>query len=564
MLRLIRAFAWLRWRLLMNSLERTGSRDRLERLSRAAEQIGPIVMGLLLVPGAIGFAGLGLLAGRAVARDGSFLSPLPIAARFIFIVMFATAAVGPLLFPVARRSRNLVRLLLLPIPRGLLFLAESASCAADPWMAIIAPPLVTFPLGLLWGGRVFPAVAAAAGGAVFFALLVGLAYLASSLFQLVMRDRRRGELLAIVLVVLPLLFALLQTVAENRSSVAARPAVVGADTRSWLEVPPATGRLKLLPTELYLATMVTPGGNRARALGALAWLLGLALVVQAASWAVFERLLAGPSSSHARVAHGGAAWGRLPGLSDGASAVARAQMRLHTRTPRGRIGLIMPLLLTGVFATPMVLGHQSSPFHLSSVPPGAVLGLVAAAFSLLSIGPIALNQFTSAGGGLVLEMLSPLADRDLLVGKAAGLTAAAMAPAVASQLVLVVLFPTTPPALALAAPLAALAACLAAAPVWALLSAVFPRRADLNSISRSGNPHGLANLLGTFANVAAFAPAVGLGLAAAWGLGRPNLAAPLVLAWCVAAWAIGRALLRPAVAAWRARRENLMMVATER
>ena len=286
--------------------------------------------------------------------------------------------------------------------------------------------------------------------------------------------------------------------AENRSGGAARPAAAGTDTHSWLEAPPATGRLKLLPTELYLATMVTPGGNRLRALGALAGLLGLALVVQAASWAVFLRLLAGPSGSHARVAHGGAAWGRLPGLSDGASAVARAQLRLHTRTPRGRIGLIMPLLITGVFATPTLLGRRGSPFHLSSVPPGAVLGVLAAAFSLLSIGPIALNQFSSAGGGLVLEMLSPLADRDLIVGKAAGLTAAAMGRRSRASCVLAVLFPGTPPGLALAPPLAAAAACLAAAPVWALLSAIFPRKADLNSISRSGNPHGLATLLGTF------------------------------------------------------------------
>jgi len=37
-----------------------------------------------------------------------------------------------------------------------------------------------------------------------------------------------------------------------------------------------------------------------------------------------------------------------------------------------------------------------------------------------------------------------------------------------------------------------------------------------------------------------------------------------VLAWCVVAWAIGRALVRPAVATWRARRENLAMVAMGR
>jgi len=34
---ILRAFVWMRWRVLMNSLERTGARDRLERFSVAIE-----------------------------------------------------------------------------------------------------------------------------------------------------------------------------------------------------------------------------------------------------------------------------------------------------------------------------------------------------------------------------------------------------------------------------------------------------------------------------------------------------------------------------------------------
>ena len=43
MLRTLRAFAWMRWRVLVNSLERTGARDRLERFSLAVDQLGPII-----------------------------------------------------------------------------------------------------------------------------------------------------------------------------------------------------------------------------------------------------------------------------------------------------------------------------------------------------------------------------------------------------------------------------------------------------------------------------------------------------------------------------------------
>lgn len=56
MIRILRAFAWMRWRVLLNSLERTGARDTLERLSLAVDQLGPIIAALLLVPSLIGMS----------------------------------------------------------------------------------------------------------------------------------------------------------------------------------------------------------------------------------------------------------------------------------------------------------------------------------------------------------------------------------------------------------------------------------------------------------------------------------------------------------------------------
>ena len=57
----------MRWRLLVNSLERTGARDRLERLSLAIDQVGPIIALVLLAPSAIGLAALGGYAGYWLA-----------------------------------------------------------------------------------------------------------------------------------------------------------------------------------------------------------------------------------------------------------------------------------------------------------------------------------------------------------------------------------------------------------------------------------------------------------------------------------------------------------------
>ena len=67
LLRIFRAFAWMRWRVFVNSLERTGARDTIERFSLAAEKLGPIMAALLLIPSAVFLFVLGLAAGFGLA-----------------------------------------------------------------------------------------------------------------------------------------------------------------------------------------------------------------------------------------------------------------------------------------------------------------------------------------------------------------------------------------------------------------------------------------------------------------------------------------------------------------
>ena len=69
MVRILRAFAWMRWRVLVNSLERTGARDTLERFSLALEQIGPLIALVLLVPSAVAGGGGGGRAGEPRGRS---------------------------------------------------------------------------------------------------------------------------------------------------------------------------------------------------------------------------------------------------------------------------------------------------------------------------------------------------------------------------------------------------------------------------------------------------------------------------------------------------------------
>src|SRR5215212_448435 len=119
----------MRWRVFLNSLERTSARDTLERLSLAVDQLGPIIAGLLLVPSLIGMSLLSGYAGYALATTPSGALTFQIL-RFLAAAATGLSIIGPILLP-GRDRTNPVRLLLLPIPRATLYLAQAASALAE-------------------------------------------------------------------------------------------------------------------------------------------------------------------------------------------------------------------------------------------------------------------------------------------------------------------------------------------------------------------------------------------------------------------------------------------------
>ena len=96
MLRILRAFAWLRWRILLNSLERTGSRDTVERFSVAIEQLGPIIAALVMAPSALALATAGAYSGWALAHGHTEILIFTLL-RFVLLVGFGLAVLGPII-----------------------------------------------------------------------------------------------------------------------------------------------------------------------------------------------------------------------------------------------------------------------------------------------------------------------------------------------------------------------------------------------------------------------------------------------------------------------------------
>jgi hypothetical protein len=567
MVRILRAFVWLRWRMLLNSLEKTGARDRFERFSLAMEKLGPIMAAILLIPSVIVLAIIACAGGYGLGR-GDQRSMLFEVTRYLLLFVPVGSIVGPMFLPASDRT-NPVRLLLLPIPRSTLYAAQAATALGDVW-TILAVPIVLFvPVGLAAAGAAGSALLVLVAGVTLLAVVVGLSALATSLLHLIARDRRRGELLALVFIlIIPALSMLPGLLNAGRHL---RVAERRDRTRDELHLPAwvrTTGEraFGLYPSELYVRSVRALAAHDPAAAGSrFAALAATAATIHGFGLLVFARVLNSPGISGGRRSVAARdAWGRtIPGLTPGASAVALAQLRLALRTPRGRSILLSPLVMTGVFGAVVLRG---SGFDLGPIALNGGFGFASftSFICLLATLPIAMNQFAVDNAGMTLALLSPLSDREYLTGKAVGNALIAFAPAAICLMVGIAIFRSGSAALWSAIPLALIATYLLISAPAAILSALFPRLVDMNSIGRASNAHGLAGLLGMLAFVVAGGSNLLVVVVATVWLKRPALVPVLLLAWCVIAFIISRGLFAAARRIFAARRENLALLLSDK
>jgi hypothetical protein len=562
MFRTLRAFAWLRWRMLINSLEKTGARDTVERFSIAIEKLGPIMAAVLMVPSALILAAAAVASGFALAR-GNQQSLFFEAARYLLFLVPIISIFGPLFLPAADRT-NPVRLLLLPIPRSTLYVAQSSSAFGDIWVLLMLPIVLFVPVGLLAGGAMVAALVSLVAGVLLVLVIVGITSLATSVLHLLVRDRRRGELLALLFIVVIPAASMLPGLLHGLRHVP------GSSDRSspisnlpdWVKTA-GVRAFDIYPPEAYTRSIRTAAvGDVVTAGAGLVALAAAGLVIHGLGMAAFAKVLESPGSTGARRAvTTRAAWSRkLPGLSSGASAVALAQLRLALRTPRGRSIVLSPVLVTGIFAfiarNPMA-NLDSGPFTFNT---GLSIAWFASFVGFLAVLPIAMNQFAIDNAGLTLALLSPLSDREYLTGKAVGNGLIAALPISLSFLAALLLLPGGSAALWLSIPLALLSSYFLVAPVAATLSALFPRVVDLNSIGRGSNAHGLAALLGMIGFLASTFPAALIAFSASRWLHSSAFAPLLLILWCIVTYAMGQLLFIPARRIFAKRRENLAML----
>lgn len=560
MIRTLRAFAWLRWRLLANSVRSGQRRDSMEQISRALALMLPVVVAALSVGTVLMLVGLGLVAGRSMARGLVDGMRVMLVVRLSLGVLTGVIVAFALSSPAQSALTRYTRLLLLPVSRRLLHLTEVTSSLVDPWILIVIPGIFAFAVGFVVGGRADVGIVAAVAGLLFIASLVCMSSTIGFLVGWLFRSRRRSEMFTLVGVLAfslisfaPLFFAGDVTDGRGRD----------LDAGSFAGVLPW---LQALPSQLYGdAIRHAFDGRLQSVLLTLAALAMEVLVLFGLSSAVHARLVGSVDDRGPKRRAGPAgALPRLPFVSAPTSAVAAAQWATATRSVRGRLLILLPGPMLALMATAFRLLPGEAAWIVRSADEGYPLLAMGLLFSVYTLQAFTMNLFASDRDGLVRQFLAPVSDAELGRGKVLG--CAFIFAAAAALCTVMVLLVSRGGSLALW-----LSTLLGSASVYLLLtpwmvwfSALFPVAADLSKTGSGGNPHPVPMLAGTALTALAAVPAAAILYGTGPLTGQPWLTLPVMAVWTAMCWVGVLPFITWTSRTIGLRRENLALVAQGR
>ncbi|MGH9313889.1 MAG: hypothetical protein ACRD1S_11925, partial [Vicinamibacterales bacterium] len=306
--RYLRSLMWLRWRMLMRSLARGRGRDVVERFSIAAQSLAPIVAIVLMIPAGLGLGALGFLAGFWSGQPAGETMLTIVQVVLLFACGFTVFA--PLVFPASAEASGQVRLLLLPIPRGMLYFVQTLGVLADPWLGVLLPLFLAVPIGFAAAGRPLAALVGLVAGVVMIGLILGLAMVSASLLQLVLRNRRRGEQVMVVAMFTFMLVSMLPSLfvpeLEERKARRRSERSAHVERRDSADEERRFGRvvsrvsLALPPGQYGAAATAASAGRLGAAAGWTGALALAAAALHAIGWRVYRRLIETPATSGAR------------------------------------------------------------------------------------------------------------------------------------------------------------------------------------------------------------------------------------------------------------------------
>jgi ABC-2 type transport system permease protein len=460
------AIAWLRWRLLVNSLRST--RGRLELVSR------------VMVSFAFAIGGFGGAFGMGIAAYLAISSAKPELLAMLFWFVFIFWQFFPIMATAFTNNPDSSDLLRFPLSYGSYFLVRLAYGAFDPATA----------LGSLWSFGILAGVGLAKPELLPWALLVLLAFDAFNLLFMQMvfawaerwlAQRRTREIMGIVFVLLMLSFQLIGPLMRHFEK-GSRP-----DVQRYVDIlAPVQG---VLPPGLAADGIAQAVHSRfVTAFSSLVLLCAFVLVI---GYSLHVRLLAqyrGENLSEVAAASAlpkervlRLGW-NLPGFSTPVAAVFEKEIRYLLRSGPMLLTLIMPIFVLVIFRFGAMNSARHSGFFLARTPDMAFPA--AAAYTLLMLTNLAYNNFGGDAGGIQFFYASPVSFRDIVLAK--NLTHAGILAAETMVAWIGVSFLYGRPALDIT--IASLAGLLFAAPInfsaGNLLSVYSPKKLDYSSFGR--------------------------------------------------------------------------------
>jgi ABC-2 type transport system permease protein len=460
------AIAWLRWRLLLNSLRTT--RGQLELISH------------IFVSLAFAIAGMGGALAMGVAAFFFLSSGKPEMLALLLWAIFLFWQVFPIMATAFTNNPDSSDLLRFPLSYRSYFLVRLAYGAFDPASV----------LGSLWSLGILVGVSLAKPAALAWTLFVLLAFVAFNLLFMQMvfawverwlALRRTREIMGVLFVLLMLSFQLIGPLAGHFKAHA-QPQVrkvveVLASVQGIL--PPGLAADAIVqgiyPQPLVALTSVVLLGAFLMVIG---YGLHLRLLAQYRGESLSEALAPSVSRQDRPLRLG---W-HLPGFATPVTAVFEKEIRYLLRSGPMLLTLIMPIFMLLVFRFGSMNSIRHSSGFLTRAPNLAFP--VAAAYTLLMLTNLVYNNFGGDAGGIQFFYAAPVSFRHIVLAK--NLThAGILAIEIAVAWIAVASFYGRP---ALDITIATLAGLLFAAPmnfaVGNVLSIYSPKRLDYSKFGR--------------------------------------------------------------------------------
>jgi hypothetical protein len=559
MLRLAAAWAWMRWRLAVNSLSRRRRNDGIETVSRVMAVVVPVLFILVSLPIAAGLGLGGWFLGKNMFESREMMETAVIVARFVLGAVTIAMLIAPVLRSGFGAGVTIHRLLLMPVSRHALHMQQIVSAFSDPWLLGIVPAIVLLPAGVAVAGRPGAAALLLGCGLLVVICLALVGSTAASAATLLFRRRQRGELISLILILVISVAAFLPQFLANRTD--GDPEVEISLKVTALKTVPFWTRVS--PSENYAGVVSDLGrSGRSRATAGVASLAVAVVLLYMLSLWLFRRMLLIPETGGASRGSEAAepSWLGLPLVSPTVAALGQAWFRAYTRTIRGKVAWIAPplfLVLVNLLWGQSLMDALPDSLVLHKGPMLAQFGIL---LTFLTMNPILLNQFAVDAGGVSVSFVYPVNRRQVLRGKQIALAMMA-GPVIAANMGLAALLGRDGPWLAwITVPLNAVAVFVVLGIFGANLSVLLPRTADLNSIGNASNPHPLSNFVGTVVTTVLVAPGATLGIIVWRGL--PGWApVALLLVWIALAFLVARYLERITMELLGTRRENLLALA---